>query len=203
MKKYRKMNWWMLLTLFAVTTVWIGCSQNNPLGPDYKNLPPSPMSAASSKSSADGNSEEPAQTDLQMTSVTYEGDRTYKLLGFLGGTLNIPLVDYYCYFYVPPAALETSLILSVQATQGYNRRGEKITNYDFWPDGLIFEKTTYLEYRTPAADGAPVQLWWFNPDKDSWELVGAGKVRNHMCTFSIQHFSNYRTWEGSVSASGQ
>lgn len=203
MKMKRQMSLWILSTMLALTTVWFGCSKNNPLGPDYKNLPPSPMSAASSKSSADGNSEEPAQTDLQITSVTYEGDRVYQLLGFLGGTLNIPLADYYSYFYVPPAALVTSLVLSVQATEGYNRKGEKITDYDFWPDGLIFEKSAYLEYRTPGVDGTPVQLWWFNPEKNAWEMVGAGKIRNHKCTFPIDHFSNYRTWEGSVSASGQ
>jgi hypothetical protein len=197
-------SWPAALILLALTLV-LGCAKNSPLGPDYQDPQPlerpAPGNAASSPpEQVDGQSSE---TDLTMTQVDYEGPRVYRLLGILGGTISIPCKNYLSYYYVPSLALELNLTISVQALQGRNSKGELITEYDFWPDGLIFEKTTYLDHRTTAKDGTLAQLWWFDPDNAKWVLIQQGKVRNGKCTFSIDHFSKYRVYEGSVSASGQ
>ena len=205
MKRQRKQKFWFIaVALLTLLTIW-GCARHNPLGPEYQ-YPglverDNPTSAAiSPEKQLEGESTE---TDLNLSRVDYVGPRIYRLLGLLGGTIVIPCNGYYSYYYVPASALEVNLTISVQATQGCNSRGNRITEYDFWPDGLIFEKTTYLDHRTSAKDGSLAQLWWYNPDNGAWELIKQDKIRNGKCTFSIDHFSKYRVYEGSVSASGQ
>lgn len=201
----RRLKSWPAAIILLTFLLILGCTKNSPLGPDYQNLQPldkpAPGSAASSlPEKIEG---QPSETDLTMAQVDYEGPRVFRLLGILGGTLTIPLRDYQSYFEVPALALELNISISVQAKQGRNSKGDLITEYDFWPDGLIFEKTTYLDHRTPAKDGTLAQLWWFDPNKSEWILIQQGKVRNGQCTFPIEHFSKYRVYEGSVSASGQ
>ncbi len=204
MTVHRKLAIWSAVVILLTLALISGCAQHNPLGPDYSNPQaqqrPTPGSAASSPEQAEGQSSE---TDLNMTQVEYVGPRIYRLLGILGGTISIPCKDYLSYFYVPSLALELNLTISVQAIQGRNSQGDLITEYDFWPDGLIFEKTTYLDHRTLAKDGTLAQLWWFDPDKAEWTLIQQGKIRDGKFTFPIEHFSKYRVYEGSVSASGQ
>ncbi|OGC77814.1 MAG: hypothetical protein A2Z27_04590 [candidate division Zixibacteria bacterium RBG_16_50_21] len=189
------------LVLFSI----LGCAKSNPLGPDLQLSEQTQQKVTISDPGVTASKPKPESSDrdMEMTKVYYEGPLVSKLIGLVGGTLKIPVGQETSKLYVPLGALDLSILISARAVCGTNRRGENLTEYEFWPDGLIFNRYSYLEHRTKSEDGAPVELWWYNPDKANWELVQKGIVSSGKFNFSIQHFSKYQVWEGSVSASGQ
>jgi len=189
------------LVLFSI----LGCSKNNLLGPDLQPSEQTQQKVNTPDPGATASKPKPESSDrdLEMTEVNYQGPLVSKLIGLVGGTLQIPVGQETSRLYVPFGALDLSLLISAKAICGENRKGEILTEYEFWPDGLIFNRYSYLEHRTKSEDGTPVELWWYNPDKANWELVQKGIVSSGKFNFSIQHFSKYQAWEGSVSASGQ
>jgi len=194
-----------LAALFLVLLSILGCSQNNPLGPDLQLSDPAQEKASSPNpgTMASKPKLESSDRDMEMTEVYYQSPLVSRLIGLIGGTLQIPVGQETSKLYVPLGALDLSILISAKAVCGTNRKGENLTEYEFWPDGLVFSKYSYLEHRTKAGDDTPVELWWYNPDKDSWELIQRGKIKSGKFVFSIEHFSKYQVWEGSVSASGQ
>ena len=114
-------------------------------------------------------------------------------------TLQIPVLYYVNIWYVPAGAVSNPEICSVQVTQGTNSSNQPITRYDFGPEGLEFNQSTYLTHNTAAPNNTPVELWWFNPANSAWELVRLGSIKDGKIVFPIDHFSIYSIWEGSTS----
>ncbi len=149
----------------------------------------------------------PTIHNLNISNVTYIGNKKSKEFGRLSlieaDTLQIPIPSYVDIWYVPAGALSSPETCSVQVTQGTNSNKELLIRYDFGPDGLKFNQSTYLTHNTSAADNTPIELWWFNPVTNAWELMKSGVIINHQISFPIVHFSSYTVWEGSSSNGSQ
>src|SRR3990172_11130333 len=161
----------MIMSLFfgglILLAGFIGCGKNNLTGPDDPSLQSAekpfsydqvaPVVARGGRGGRGGGGR-----DLQIAKETYKGNKITKEIDQSGGYLEIPVPDYTNYFYVPSQALNSKDTLSVQITQGLNSAGEELSQYDFWPDGLKFNKTAYLYHRTSTPDGTPVELYRYN-----------------------------------------
>jgi len=113
-----------------------------------------------------------------------------------GGLLNTST------FYVPPGALDSSVTISVRVETTLVREvfnllrrllapSGLVTEFDFGPDGLRFNRPCTLTKKTGQPDGRLMTLWYFNPRTNSWERVDQAPSRNGEVSFPISHFSKY------------
>ncbi len=64
--------------------------------------------------------------------------------------------------------------------------------YDFGPDGLEFARDCELRLKTGFHKGDKITLYWFNPDKNKWQVEQRVKVgKKGAVEFKIRHFSKY------------
>lgn len=180
-----------LIGILSGLLIFYSCTKQAPTAPNSTILPDQL------------NRSRPLSHSLNISNVTYVGDKKSKEFGRLSlgeaDTLQIPIPNYINIWYVPAGALSSAETCAVQVTQGTNPNNQPVTRYDFGPDGLKFNLSTYLTHFTPKADSTPVELWWFNSSTATWELAKSGVVINNIVIFPIDHFSSYTVWEGSAS----
>jgi hypothetical protein len=110
-------------------------------------------------------------------------------------------------FYVPKRALSERVRISMTATLFYYYSERSVLNgvlLDFRPDGLVFSKPSILQLEADlleAADGDVLILYWYNPDKDLWEVEQKVKVDDGEVEFKIYHFSRYAISQKSLNPS--
>lgn len=171
--------------------IFYGCSKQAPTSP-YSSVIPGQLNRSKAPS-----------RDVSISNVTYIGDKRFKEFGRLSAsesdTLQIPIPSYVNIWYVPAGALSSPETCSVQVIQGTNSNNQPLTRYDFGPEGLKFNQSTFLTHNIAVADSTPVELWWYNPATSAWELVKTGIILDHKIVFPIDHFSTYTVWEGSSS----
>jgi len=128
---------------------------------------------------------------------------TRKTIGVLGGVISTEggLLNTST-FYVPPGALDSSVTISVRVETTLVREvftllrrllapSGLVTEFDFGPDGLRFNRPCTLTKKTGQPDGRLMTLWYFNPRTNSWERVDQAPSRNGEVSFPISHFSKY------------
>jgi hypothetical protein len=124
-------------------------------------------------------------------------------LGVLGGIISTDggLLNTST-FYVPPGALDSTVTITlrvetnlIRATFNLLNRllspSGQVTEFDFGPDGLRFNKACTLTKQTGQPDGRVMTLWYFNPRTNAWERVDQAPSRGGKVSFSIYHFSKY------------
>jgi hypothetical protein len=126
-----------------------------------------------------------------------------KLIGPLGGQILIDIGGEHTYYSVPIGALLSPTKITVAVTRIENVRGDRITTFDFGPDGLMFLKPTHLAYRSALPEGSMQYLYYHDPVRRTWVLAAVAPVVNGYATFPIEHFSKYSTTERAVSLGGQ
>jgi len=127
-------------------------------------------------------------------SVSVVGNTVGKLIGWLGGTLAIPVENTTktSLLAIPVGSLLQSVYITASARfDSY----ENAVFYDFGPDGLQFLKPALLVHRALEPDGTVLNLWYFNPTTKQWEKAGSAKVIAGTAAFSILHFSNWAVAE--------
>ena len=119
-----------------------------------------------------------------------------------GGVITLTLNADTSYFIVPDAGLEKSTEIAVTVRRDLNAADARITEFDFQPEGLKFEKSAELAYRTDAKDGEKLLLYWWQARTGTWVESAEALVVNGYATFPVEHFSKYRTKE-KISLGGQ
>lgn len=113
-----------------------------------------------------------------------------RVVGILGGTVEVPLLAGPSKLVIPAGAVNSPQSITMNVVQA--KVGNcYFTEYEFGPHGLVFNKPTQLTISLPYANGTMVTLRWLNPQTGQWEVqatraVGAGKVQ-----FQVYHFSKY------------
>lgn len=125
-----------------------------------------------------------------MASLSSIGTTVGKLIGWLGGTLLIPIqnTSYTSLLTIPTGSLLQPVYITASAAFD---SAENATFYNFGPDGLQFLKPVSLVHRAREPDGTTLILWYYNPATGQWEKTGSATVVAGTATFSILHFSKY------------
>ena len=131
-----------------------------------------------------------SQTGLIRMLLNVVEETTTEVVGVLGGTVDVVVGSGQTKLQVPSGAVEEAVAIEMSVTQT-EVRGRYVTEYEFGPHGLEFNKATTLSLQLPYANGTWVALRWFNPDSGQWELQARNQVRNGKVEFSIYHFSKY------------
>ena len=113
-----------------------------------------------------------------------------KLVGILGGTLDVALGSGPSNLTIPADALNGPVIITMSAEQT-KTSGGYYTEFDFGPDGLVFNKPSSLSLTLPYPDGKMVACYWYNPSTGKWDWQESQPVKNNKVVFSIRHFSKY------------
>lgn len=194
-KGKRIISWLLLATLLGLS-VWLGCSRMAPTAP----------AAAAAAATEAGLIKDLSLikiiNDLDIVITEETSPLVSKTIGFLGGTLSIPLGDDTSSFNVSPGALGLNVLIQALAVQGKASDGRTVTTYDFLPDGLRFLKPAKLVHYAENPD-AKLLLYWFNPLTLNWEIQQTVQTQGRKAEFAIRHFSKYAVVDGSTSASGQ
>ena len=131
-----------------------------------------------------------SQTGLIRMLLNVVEETTTEVVGLLGGTVDVIVSTGETKLVVPSGAVDEAVAIEMSVTQT-EVRGRYVTEYEFGPHGLEFNKATTLSLQLPYANGTCVALRWFNPDSGQWELQARNQVRNGKVEFSIYHFSKY------------
>ncbi len=123
-----------------------------------------------------------------LLNVVEEGSN--EVVGVVGGVVDVMLPTGETKLIVPSGAVDEAVNIEMSVRQ-VEVNGRYITEYEFGPHGLEFNKATTLSLSLPYADGTIVSLRWFNPDTNQWELQQRQRVWNGKVSFSIYHFSKY------------
>lgn len=86
--------------------------------------------------------------------------------------------------------------------QGTDKKGNLVTSLEFSPDGLNFGPPLELHYYATGAEGKPIDFYWIDELNGKPVLLETDQIGSSKAVFEVYHFSKYRIWEGSVSASG-
>ena len=113
-----------------------------------------------------------------------------KVIGVLGGTLDLTLDSGPTRLAIPAGALDGPVAIKMSAEQKKTWRGY-YTEFDFGPDGLVFNKPSSLSLTLPYPDGKMVACYWYNPSTGKWDWQESQPVKNNKVVFSILHFSKY------------
>lgn len=126
-----------------------------------------------------------------------------------GGVIALDMTGEASYFTVAPDGLDEKTEIRVSMYRYESRfffpestSTERITEFHFEPEGLVFKEPSQLSYQTSLKDGEKLELHYWDPDKEQWLKSADAVVVNGYATFPILHFSDYRTTER-VSLGGQ
>jgi hypothetical protein len=119
-----------------------------------------------------------------------------------GGTITLTVDSDTSYFIVPEASLEKTTEISVRISRDLSAVDARITEFDFEPEGTLFDKSAQLAYRTELKDGEKLVLYWWEARNATWLGSAECIVVNGFATFPIDHFSKYRVKER-ISLGGQ
>jgi hypothetical protein len=160
--------------IFALTLLALvgACSKIDRLGPDSDSLPP-----ASERLVDEQAQTEPADAksggfglgrDLRLAVDEGEKGKAQKQIGQSGGTLDIPVYTFTDHLVIPGQALDSTVTIAVETMRGRNVRNELLTEYDFQPDGLQFNRQAILQHRLTAPEGQVIELWWYDQNSSTW-----------------------------------
>ncbi len=189
------------ISLFSVSFLLSSCSKNFPTAPVDNSGPVQPVERSSPPLLK--------EPDLEITNIQYQSVKVSKLFSPSSGDLLttdlllIPVMNSnYSYYWVPDSALLDSVTISVQVVQGTNSLKENLSQYNFLPEGMLFNASTELVHHA-AVDSGFAELWWFNESTGEWEFQVKVTIVNKEAIFKINHFSNYTITEASPAGSGQ
>lgn len=112
-----------------------------------------------------------------------------KVVGVLGGTINVVVDGSTSTFKVPAGALLLPVNITLDVTKVETPLGA-IHLYDCGPDGTKFKLPAELSQ--PISTGQEYSfLYYFNEVTRQWELQEIVKVKDGVATFKIKHFSKY------------
>lgn len=167
-----------------------GCTVSNPVAP----VQDQPVSQSASIGITPA-SQPDAATEMQMTTVFYQIVNIQKKIGSSGGTVLIPMWNDTSALVVPQNALSRKKTITIQAVCGYNAFGDRLTYYDFGPNGLTFSVPVELHHYTNTGDGVTSQLSWFNPGNSTWTDMASATINNGSVVYQLDHFSRYAVLE--------
>jgi hypothetical protein len=119
-----------------------------------------------------------------------------------GGTIIMTIDEDTSYFVVPDEGLDKTTEIGITLKRDLNAADARVTEFEFQPEGLRFEKPAQLAYRTNTKDGDKLVLYWWEGRTGTWVGSAEAIVVNGYATFPIEHFSKYRTKE-KISLGGQ
>lgn len=117
-----------------------------------------------------------------------------KLVGPLGDTLAVCLNGRgrKTGLIVPPAAVLQVTLLDMRVSEARYRVSGMIYEYDFGPDGQLFNVPCTLFLDHVGRDGTLFTLWWFNPESGEWEPQRTEALEDGRVSFrAVNHFSKY------------
>ncbi|MBD3217333.1 MAG: hypothetical protein GF310_03590 [candidate division Zixibacteria bacterium] len=119
-----------------------------------------------------------------------------------GGTVPVAFSDgSTASLNIPANAVRTDVEISIEVTE-FVFRDRAILQFDFQPDGLVFNKEAVFTIDASAfrdADIKYVDWYYYNPESGKWELAGQYRVVNGEVRILMPHFSK---WMG-ISQGGQ
>jgi len=125
-----------------------------------------------------------------------------KAITSAGGTIIMTIDRDTSYFVVPDEGLDKTTEIGITLKRDLNAADARVTEFEFQPEGLRFEKPAELAYRTNTKDGDKLVLYWWDGRTRTWVGSAEAIVVNSYATFPIEHFSKYRTKER-ISLGGQ
>jgi len=165
----------VVLTLFLV----IGCSNKSPVQPLDPNTPelgklPPPVIIDP------GNDPQLEVYDQGLISSVY------------GGTIEIERGDFTHQFVVDPYALRQTTLITVRSINE-EVLGREMIVFEFGPDGLEFLRSAHLQFEAAELEGitSTARMYYYDTDKNTWELLDTVNVENGIAEFAIDHFSKY------------
>ena len=167
----------------ALFFLFFSCSQKTPTAP-VGSQAPNPQAGVVSTG---------PQNSLSLGGG-FLGNTVGKLIGWLGGSLFIPIqnTNRVSILTIPAGSLLSPVYITASARfDSY----ENATFYDFGPDGLSFLKPALLTHRAREPDGTKLILWYYNPTTKKWESAGSATVIAGTATFSVLHFSKWAVCE--------
>jgi len=124
-------------------------------------------------------------------------------VGALGGVVTMQVSDSEsAYLTVPPGALLANEKITADVSQEKVGLDLRKTQFQFGPDGLEFRLPALLSIRSMEAEGALLDLEWWDPVGALWVRTAEAVVVTGHATFPVLHFSTYRVTER-VSLGGQ
>ncbi len=107
------------------------------------------------------------------------------------GSLNLTLDGEENELNIPRNATDGNVCITAEATT-LTVNGQHVRFYDFGPDGTVFKRPVTLKLHTNLSRGEKLELWYWNPDKQKWEIQQSAKVKwNGVAVFYLFHFSKY------------
>jgi hypothetical protein len=206
----------------AFSLLLLSCAQNPPTAPP-SSLAPNPRAGIPSvdpkrkffDAEISTALEEPSETSADSV-VYFDAEKldfsglqvnlpVIKLVGFEGDSIPIPMGKDTAYLVIVRGALDgltvnLNLLSSLAPTEDGKMR---VVLYNFFPEGLFFEKECYLIQPARFPEGARVALSWFDPLGGKWVQESIGQVKDGKVKFVIKHFSQYGAPMEALSSGGQ
>lgn len=170
----------LMLAVSLALFMFSGCSskaienEQNPIDPKVNYL--------YETGEADQNYAGPALFDVTEMQVS-------KVIGILGGTINVPIRGADATFTIPAGAVLLPIEISLKVTR-YGTPFGPLFIYDCGPDGTKFKVSAELSQPLPEGQNYAF-IYYFNEATRNWEFQEVVKVKDGVATFKIKHFSKY------------
>jgi len=94
---------------------------------------------------------------------------------------------------------DTYIQISTCFEKGNFHRRDHVVEFDFQPDGLVFDEPALLVLNarvvnalsTRSARDKTVKLYYYNPDNGEWEFDQEARIYRGKVVFRIDHFSKF------------
>lgn len=184
MKRFPQFTWNVTTVLFLVAVsiclaIVSGCSSNTvaPITEDTKAF--------------DWLAEQGNGADADREPVRPMLDQTYSaLIGPKGGVIPVqPKGQPNAVFIFPKDALKVEKLITITVKTEVTPFGNLLV-YDCGPDGTVFDVPLQLVHPEPRGKTS-ASMYYFNEDKQQWELQETSVVKGADAVFHIYHFSKY------------
>jgi hypothetical protein len=108
-----------------------------------------------------------------------------------GGELLLPAFGRNTGLFVAPHSTKRNILITVTA-ELWNASGKNIATFDFWPEGIVFDRPARLVIDGRHFSGSTeLTLLWYDGRGKRWEYQATGEIKNGVAEFEIHHFSKY------------
>lgn len=176
----------MNLMLIVALVVVIGCDQNPAQAPLLDD--PAGLSADNQVMGKNSSNDISCHEASGLITVAEGGDIQ---LGW-GGPQNVMTLT--------PGSVSEDVVIEVTTciVKGNPDGQSPVLEFDFGPDGLFFTPSAQIVFnagslnalRAPSGGGV-VQIYYYDPDTDSWTLYQESEIVKGKITFDIGHFSKF------------
>ncbi len=108
-----------------------------------------------------------------------------------GGELLLPAFGKNTGLFVARNSVSRNVRMKVTG-ELWNASGKNIATFDFWPEGVVFDRPASLiiDGKHFTGSGELTLLWYDGPGK-KWVYQATGEIKNGVAEFEIHHFSKY------------